>query len=135
MEYYKELGVTHFIMVDNGSEDEGALPSNPAPAQCPLRQGSTSPLTILMCHINVPPMKRTSIRELKHETRKVLALVESGETVEVRRRNQPVAVLSPAGRGGTVEKPDFAARLKEIYGDHVLESTGTDLISDARGDR
>ncbi|MCH7227564.1 type II toxin-antitoxin system Phd/YefM family antitoxin [Haloferula sp. A504] len=80
-------------------------------------------------------MKRTSIRELKHETRKVLARVESGETIEVRRRNQPVAVLSPAGRRGPVEKPDFAARLRGIYGDQVLESTATDLVHDARGDR
>lgn len=80
-------------------------------------------------------MKRTSIRELKHETRKVLAMVESGETIEVRRRNQPVAILSPAGHDGPVERPDFAARLKGIYGDTVLESTGTDLVHDARGER
>lgn len=80
-------------------------------------------------------MKQTSIRELKHETSKVLAMVEAGETIEVRRRKQAVAVLSPPGRGKPVVKPDFAARLKEIYGDKVLETTGTDLIHEARGER
>jgi antitoxin (DNA-binding transcriptional repressor) of toxin-antitoxin stability system len=80
-------------------------------------------------------MKRTSIRELKHETSKVLALVESGETVEVRRRENLVAILSPPGRGKAIEKPDFAGRLREIYGERVLERTGTDVVSEARGER
>lgn len=80
-------------------------------------------------------MKQTTIGELKHETSKVLAIVEAGEMVEVRRRNQPVAILSPPGRSKAVEKPDFAARMKEIYGDRVLESKGTDLVGEARGGR
>jgi antitoxin (DNA-binding transcriptional repressor) of toxin-antitoxin stability system len=80
-------------------------------------------------------MKQTTIRELKHETSKVLAMVESGETVEVRRRNVPVAILSPPGPRMTVEKPDFAARMKEIYGERMLESTGTDLAGESRGER
>jgi antitoxin (DNA-binding transcriptional repressor) of toxin-antitoxin stability system len=80
-------------------------------------------------------MKHTTIRELKHETSKVLAMVESGETVEVRRRREPVALLSPPGRRKPPEKPNFAARLREIYGDRILDSTGTDLVNDARGDR
>ncbi len=88
-----------------------------------------------MCHINVSRMKRTSIRELKHETSKVLALVASGETVEVRRREEPVAILSPPGWRKAIEKPDFAARMREIYGERVLDSTGTDLVGEARGER
>ena len=80
-------------------------------------------------------MKQTGIRELKHETSKILALVESGETVEVCRRKQPVAILSPPTRGKAIEKPDFAARLRAIYGDQVLGTTGTDLVSDARAAR
>lgn len=79
-------------------------------------------------------MKQTTIRELKHETSKVLAMVEAGETIEVRRRKKPVAVLSPTGRGKPVKKPDFAARLKKIYGDKALETTGTDLVHEARGE-
>ena len=80
-------------------------------------------------------MKRTSIRELKHQTSKVLAVVETGGTLEVCRRGKPVAVLSPPGSRMKAEKPDFAARLREIYGDRILESTGTEVIAETRGER
>jgi len=79
-------------------------------------------------------MKTTSIRELKHDTRKVLALVEAGETVEITRYNQPVAILSPVAKSA-LKRPDFAARLKEIYGEKVLPATGTEIISELRGER
>ena len=79
-------------------------------------------------------MKTTSIRELKHDTKKVLALVEAGETVEVTRYNQTVAILSPVQKS-VIKRPDFTARLKEIYGDKVLPTTATQMISEERGDR
>lgn len=88
-----------------------------------------------MCHIMVSRMKQTTIRELKHATTRVLAMVEAGETVEVRRRKKPVAVLSPPDRKAMMKKPDFAARLKAIYGDASLETTGTDLVNESRGER
>ncbi len=80
-------------------------------------------------------MQYTTIRELKHETGKVLAIVEAGETVEVRRRKQPVAFLSPVTRPKVSNQPDFAARLREIYGERVLQMTGTDLMAETRGER
>lgn len=80
-------------------------------------------------------MKQTTIRELKHATTRVLAMVEAGATVEVRRRKKPVAVLSPPDPGRRMAKPDFAGRLKAIYGDGCLETTGTDLVNESRGER
>lgn len=80
-------------------------------------------------------MKRTTIRELRHDTSTVLSWVAEGETVEVRRRNEPVAILSPPHRKTRVSRPDFAARLRRAYGDLVLPTTATELIADARGDR
>ncbi len=88
-----------------------------------------------MWHIIVSRMKRTTIRELKHETGKVLALVEAGEMVEVFRRKEPVAILTPVVHGKAMKKPDFAARLRQIYGERVLETTGTELIDESRGER
>jgi len=79
-------------------------------------------------------MKITTIRELKHDTTTVLSWVAAGETVEVRRRNEPVALLSPPQRRRPVARPDFAARLKAIYGKTLLATTGTELISDTRGE-
>lgn len=93
----------------------------------------TFPLTFIVCHNIVLHMKIASIRELKHDTTTVLSWVADGETVEVRRRNQSVAILSPVRKTGAIMRPDFAARLVGIYGTAVLSETGTDLISEARG--
>ena len=78
-------------------------------------------------------MKKATIRELKHETTAVLRRVAAGETIEVCRHGKPVAVLSPVGTRDVVSLPDFAARLRAIYGDVTLPVTATDMISEARG--
>lgn len=80
-------------------------------------------------------MRKTNIRELKHETSKVLAEVESGGTLELCRRGKTVALISPPCPPAKAPRPDFAARLREIYGDRLLETTGTDVIEEARGQR
>jgi len=80
-------------------------------------------------------MKTASIRELKHTTSTVLGWVAAGETVEVRRRNHPVAVLSPPKRAGRIVTPDFLGRLRSVYGTTVLPVTGTAIISESRGAR
>lgn len=80
-------------------------------------------------------MKITTIRELKHDTTTVLSWVAAGETVEIRRRNEPVALLSPPARPARGRLPDFKARLKAIYGAKRAPTTGTALVSEARGDR
>ncbi len=79
-------------------------------------------------------MKTTTIRELKHDTSTVLAWVASGESVEVRRHREPVAILSPVRRTTRKTRPDFAGRLTAIYGKTKAAVTGTDLISEARGE-
>jgi antitoxin (DNA-binding transcriptional repressor) of toxin-antitoxin stability system len=79
-------------------------------------------------------MKITTIRELKHDTSTVLGWVAAGESVEVRRRNHPVAILSPPRRARRSTKPDFAERLRSVYGSVVLPVTGTEVVSDSRGD-
>lgn len=78
-------------------------------------------------------MKTTTIRELKHDTTTVLSWVAGGETVEVRRRHKPVAMLMPPKRKSRVVRPDFNARLKAIYGRKLLATTGTDLVAESRG--
>ncbi len=87
-----------------------------------------------MCHGNVSRMKTATIRKLRHETTTVLSWVAGGESVEVRRRGVPVAVLSPRKRKARVARPDFQARLRSIYGDKVLSTTATDLVSESRGE-
>ena len=92
-------------------------------------------MTGAMCHVTVAHMKTTTIRELKHATSTVLGWVAAGEMVEVRRRNHPVAVLSPPKRAGRIVRPDFVARLRKVYGSTVLPGTGTAIVSESRGAR
>lgn len=91
-----------------------------------------------MWHVSVPhSMKTTNIRELKHATSTVLGWVADGETVEITRHNKVVALLSPPKRAKrkAVQRPDFAARLKEMWGDRMLPATGTQLMEDDRSER
>ncbi len=87
-----------------------------------------------MCHGNVTFMKTTTIRELRHKTATVLSWVAGGESVEVRRRGAPVAVLSPRKGKARVVRPDFLARIRAAYGKKVMPSTATGLISESRGE-
>lgn len=80
-------------------------------------------------------MKTTTIRELRHDTSTVLGWVEQGDTVEVRRRRKPVALLSPVPRAAGVPRPDFLARLREQFGNRELATTATDLLAQERGER
>lgn len=81
-------------------------------------------------------MKTASIRALKHDTTTVLGWVAAGEPVEIQKRGKPVAILSrPTRRTKAPTRPDFAARLKSIYGNTVLAATATELLADERGDR
>lgn len=79
-------------------------------------------------------MKTTTIRELRHDTTTVLSWVAQGESVEVRRHGKPVAVLSQHKRKSGVVRPDFLARLRNTYGDLVLSTPATELVSEARGE-
>jgi uncharacterized protein (DUF697 family) len=63
-------------------------------------------------------MKKSSIREQRPS-------VTARET----------AVATPAAAKPMAKRPDFAARLKEIYGDKILPTTGAEIISELRGER
>lgn len=78
-------------------------------------------------------MKTTTISELKHNTAMVLSWVAGGESVEVRRRNERVAILAPPGRKRRIARPDFEARLRLIYGSEVLATTATELLAESLG--
>ncbi|MCC5838984.1 MAG: type II toxin-antitoxin system Phd/YefM family antitoxin [Opitutales bacterium] len=79
-------------------------------------------------------MKSVTIRSLKHETGAIMERVALGETVEILRRNQPIAILKPVEKPGRA-RPDFMKRLEGIYGDRVLPTTATELLAADRGER
>jgi hypothetical protein len=46
-----------------------------------------------------------------------------------------MAMATPTAAKPMAKRPDFAARLKEIYGDKILPTTGAEIISELRGER
>ncbi|MCF8080231.1 MAG: type II toxin-antitoxin system prevent-host-death family antitoxin [Desulfobacterales bacterium] len=44
-------------------------------------------------------MKQANIGELKNNLSKFISIVEQGETIEIRKRNVPIALLVPHGIG------------------------------------
>jgi prevent-host-death family protein len=68
-------------------------------------------------------MKTATVRQIRHDFSTVLNWVEDGEQVEVSKRGKVVALITqpPTPKpAGPRKRPDFAARLKRIYGDKVL---------------
>jgi prevent-host-death family protein len=67
-------------------------------------------------------MKTATIRQVRHDFSTVLNWVEEGERVNVTKRGKVVAMISPPApdKKRPKKRPDFAARLKRIYGDKVF---------------
>jgi len=80
-------------------------------------------------------MESITLRQLR-DTRKVKAWLKAGVHIEVRERNQVLGDLVPRtpANPAPVEWPDFAARLKQHYGDRVLTPVA-DLIADRENSR
>jgi prevent-host-death family protein len=68
-------------------------------------------------------MKRATVRQLRHDFGSVLNWVEEGQAVSISKRGKIIALLSPPPRARSrrrPKRPDFAARLKRIYGDKTF---------------
>lgn len=67
-------------------------------------------------------MKTVTVRELRNNFSKLETWLREGEQIRIEKRGQPIAVLTaiPARRGKAVRKPDFAARLKALWGERVF---------------
>ena len=80
-------------------------------------------------------MKTATVRQLRHQFGTVLNWVEAGEPVEISKRGKIIALLTPPPARvppSPRKRPDFAARLKRIYGDQVLPG---DVIVEERESR
>lgn len=83
-----------------------------------------------MCH-----MRTATIRQIRHDFTTVLNWVEEGEEVEISKRGKIVALITAPPKRKAVRpkpRPDFAARLKRIYGDKALSGN---IIVEERNSR
>lgn len=68
-------------------------------------------------------MKTATVRDLRNDFSRIEGWLREGEEVRIEKRGQPLAVLAPyreSAESGTIRNPDFAARLKAIWGDRVF---------------
>lgn len=79
-------------------------------------------------------MEKASIRDLRYQFRKVEALLNQGEEIQITKRKRVIARLIPERPKKKPQIPDYLARLKRIY-KKPLKVTGAELISKDREDR
>jgi antitoxin (DNA-binding transcriptional repressor) of toxin-antitoxin stability system len=66
-------------------------------------------------------MKTATVADLRNNFRRISALIDNGESVNITRRGRVVACLVPAvDKPKTLVKPDIMAQLKEVWGDRML---------------
>lgn len=82
----------------------------------------------IMCH-----MKTASVRDLRYDFPKIERALRAGEEIQITKRRQVIARLVPERARGA--RPDFMARLRQIYGNTKLKVTGAELISKERDER
>jgi len=83
-------------------------------------------------------MRSATIREVQHNLSKVLREVEAGQTVEIVRRKQPVARLTPAvmatGTMGSVDWENHEARMTPVWKGVVIDGVD-EVLDEMRGGR
>ena len=79
-------------------------------------------------------MKTMSVRDLRYRFPEVEAQLREGEEIKITKRKRVIARLVPE-RPAKRAMPDFAARLKEIYGRRVAKVSGAEIVSLLRGER
>ena len=72
-------------------------------------------------------MKTVTVRDLRYDFPKVENLLSQGEDIQITKRRKVIARLVPENAPKRV-MPDFMGRLREIYGDRVLEVTGAETV-------
>ena len=83
----------------------------------------------LMCH-NVD-MPSVNMRQLRN-TRRLKALLRAGKTVELRERQNVIALIVPERATASPEHwPDFGRRAQRVFGERILP--GADLVIEERG--
>ena len=77
-------------------------------------------------------MKKASIRDLRYKFTKIERLLHQGEEIQITKRRRVIARLVPESTQSGVHMPDFLGRLRDIYGDKMLEVSGSELIAQDR---
>jgi len=77
-------------------------------------------------------MAKASIRDLRYGFKKIERLLLQGEEVQITRRRRVIARLTPENGGPSAKMPDFMGRLRKIYGEKVLSTSGAEILAEDR---
>lgn len=78
-------------------------------------------------------MKRATVRDLRYRFHEIEAHLNKGEEVELYKRKRMIGRLLPV-LPNTETYPDFSALSRRIFGTRKARKTGTELVSEQRGD-
>jgi antitoxin (DNA-binding transcriptional repressor) of toxin-antitoxin stability system len=78
-------------------------------------------------------MKRANVRDLRYRFHEIEARLNKGEEIELYKRQRLIGRLLPI-RPHTETYPDFSALRRRIFGTRKVRKTGTDLVSEERGE-
>ena len=77
-------------------------------------------------------MKNASIRDLRYHFSRIEGMLKEGQAIEITKRKRPIARLIPIVAGKKAGRPDFVARLHQIYGKRKLKVSGAELLARER---
>jgi antitoxin (DNA-binding transcriptional repressor) of toxin-antitoxin stability system len=75
-------------------------------------------------------MKRASVGDLRYRFPEIERAPQQGTEIEITKRSRVIARLLSATH--ELRRPDFLARLREIYGDKTLKMSGAQLLAQER---
>ena len=78
-------------------------------------------------------MRKASIRDLRYHFAEVEDLLREGEEIQITKRKRVIARLVPAQTKSASGRPDFMARLTDVYGNKLLKVSGAELLARERG--
>jgi antitoxin (DNA-binding transcriptional repressor) of toxin-antitoxin stability system len=78
-------------------------------------------------------MKKATVRDLRYRFPEIEAQLNKGEEIELYKRQRMIGRIVPV-RPKDEAYPDFSAISRRIFGKKKTRTTGTELVSDARGE-
>jgi antitoxin (DNA-binding transcriptional repressor) of toxin-antitoxin stability system len=77
-------------------------------------------------------MKKASVRDLRFRFSEVEDLLRDGQEIQITKRSRVIAKLVPAPSEKAPRRPDFLARLRDVYGNKMLKTSGAALLAKER---
>jgi antitoxin (DNA-binding transcriptional repressor) of toxin-antitoxin stability system len=80
-------------------------------------------------------MKTASVRDLRYRFSTVERQLRAGEEILITKRKRVIGRLLPPSPPAVVQIPDFAGRMKKIFGNQRMKVSHAKRISDERDER